>query len=213
MEQTPQTLSQTYSVRIRIVGTTPLFYDRQPESYRSNTTRVRGSKVVSGELAVIRNKLYFDGPFVVIPSTWIKGTISSAAKSLKGPGEPYESALDLYRRSIRPDEESYHILVKRDGGSLSPVTDEDYIDYRLANKNPSSGEKSHMRPEQRPCFRAGWECEFTLEVEEPELILIQDLNNVLTRAGRLIGIGNNRTHGYGRFMVTEFAQTKDDTDG
>jgi hypothetical protein len=59
----------------------------------------------------------------------------------------------------------------------------------------------------RPALLKGWRAEFELLVQVPEYVPPSDLQDVLTNAGRLIGLGDFRPT-YGRFMVTRFEVQK-----
>jgi hypothetical protein len=57
---------------------------------------------------------------------------------------------------------------------------------------------------QRPAFKTGWHSEFTFLILIPEYIDSQTFHEVLTQAGRLIGLADFRPT-YGRFQVISFA--------
>ena len=53
----------------------------------------------------------------------------------------------------------------------------------------------------RPAFKAGWTAELEFLVNLPEYINLQDFHDVLTNAGRMVGVGDFRPS-YGRFRVS-----------
>jgi hypothetical protein len=73
----------------------------------------------------------------------------------------------------------------------------DYIDQRRVTVQRSGITRS------RPALGAGWECEVVLSVLLPEYVERDLLLDVLTNAGRLIGVGDFRPT-YGRFSIVRF---------
>ena len=58
---------------------------------------------------------------------------------------------------------------------------------------------------ERPAMRAGWTATCQLQVLLPEYIDADSLSDVLTNAGRLVGVGDFRPT-FGRFRVEKFAR-------
>jgi hypothetical protein len=58
----------------------------------------------------------------------------------------------------------------------------------------------------RPAFHPGWSAQFMFQVQLPEYAPSRDVLDVLTNAGRLVGVGDFRPS-YGRFQVTDFRVT------
>jgi hypothetical protein len=55
----------------------------------------------------------------------------------------------------------------------------------------------------RPALFKGWQVEYDLQVNIPEYIAPDTLNQVISSAGRLIGIGDFRPT-FGRFQIVKF---------
>ena len=55
----------------------------------------------------------------------------------------------------------------------------------------------------RPAMRVGWTAEFDLMVNLPEYISTHDLHEVISQAGRLVGLGDFRPS-FGRFALMKF---------
>jgi hypothetical protein len=79
------------------------------------------------------------------------------------------------------------------------VKEADYIDRRrvLIQRNAITRE--------RPALREGWQATIDLMVLLPEYIDRKTLLEVLTNAGRLVGVGDFRPT-YGRFQVVAFSE-------
>jgi len=60
----------------------------------------------------------------------------------------------------------------------------------------------------RPGMHEGWEAEFVFQVQLPEYVPPGDLHDVLSNAGRIIGIGDFRPT-YGRYRVMKFEVLSD----
>ncbi len=58
----------------------------------------------------------------------------------------------------------------------------------------------------RPTFKPGWKLDFEITVLDDQ-ILHNVLNEVLSLAGRTVGVGDFRPR-FGRFMVTRFEVSK-----
>lgn len=125
---------------------------------------------------------------IYFPSRWIKGCLESAAKGVR------KGRVDLRSKVIQ-------------GVSISPtfiyptklsdyVIDQQYV--RLQGRN--------LILRSRPRFDE-WEIEFEINFDE-EIISANDIQKLLERGGRFIGIGDGRKIGYGRFRVIEF-ETED----
>jgi hypothetical protein len=56
----------------------------------------------------------------------------------------------------------------------------------------------------RPAMKSGWKCDFQIQINLPEYITPSELNETISMAGRLVGIGDFRPT-YGRFQITNFS--------
>lgn len=133
-----------------------------------------------------------------IPGTYLKGSIAGpqgAAKYRQDPRSPRKSALDLYKAGVIPLTDVTPILSVN--GKGKPAKDWDYLDQQRVTVQRSGITR------MRPAFLAGWEATFQFQVLTPEYISPADLLDVVTNAGRLVGIADFRPT-YGRFQVTRF---------
>jgi hypothetical protein len=55
----------------------------------------------------------------------------------------------------------------------------------------------------RPAMRVGWSCEFRVMITLPEYVDRDMLHEVMSLAGRIGGLGDNRPT-YGRFSIVRF---------
>lgn len=131
-----------------------------------------------------------DDGTIGIPGEYLKGAIAGpqgAAKYRQDPRSPRKSALDLYKAGVVP-----LTLVASLGKK-----DWDYLDQRRVTVQRAGVTR------MRPAFLAGWQATFDLQVLIPEYIAPADLLEVISNAGRLVGLADYRPT-YGRFQVTRF---------
>ena len=121
----------------------------------------------------------------------------NAAKFRQDPRSPRKSAMDLYKAAIISLDALSPIITAT--GELPKTWD---YEHRCRVQIQRSG-----ITRCRPAFKAGWQSEIALLVNLPEYISPSDLHEVVSSAGRLIGVGDFRPT-YGRFQVTNFEVQK-----
>lgn len=179
--------SQPYPVTVTIQGSADLLFHRwNCESVEAKSKAAKNSKAKKSddiESYVYRN----DAGDVCLPGEYLRQAIIHAAKFRQDPRSPRKSAMDLFKAGIV----SETILA-----SLG-AKDWDYLDQRrvVVQRNGIT--------RVRPAMRAGWKAEFTMTVLVPEYITRSDLHDVISTAGRLVGVGDFRPT-YGRFQVTKY---------
>lgn len=124
---------------------------------------------------------------LAIPGEYLRMSIIGAAKFRQDPRSPRKSAADLFKAAV---------ISLTDRASLGQK-DWDYEDRRrvLIQRNAIT--------RARPALKEGWKVTIQLQINLPEYIAPSDLNEVITTAGKLIGIGDFRPS-FGRFQVTNF---------
>jgi len=178
---------EPWSVAVEITGTADLLFHRwNNEAVAEKSKAKKGSaakKTDNVESYVYRN----DAGEVCVPGEYLRGSIVNAAKFRQDPRSPRKSAMDLTKAGI---------IVLTPLASLGS-TKWDYEDQRrvVVQRNAIT--------RVRPAFRAGWKCSVELMVNTPEYIDQAFLRDLLSLAGRLIGVGDFRPS-FGRFDVTSF---------
>lgn len=184
---------EPYLARVVLTGVSDMLFHRwNNEAIEAKSKAAKGSeakKTDNVESYVYRNE---EG-VICIPGKYLRGAIVGAAKFRQDPRSPRKSAQDLYKAGV---------IVET---TLAPLGGE-----------PTKWDYDHAERVQvqrngltriRPAFRAGWTAEFTLQITTPEYINPQDLQDVIVKAGRLIGLGDFRPS-YGRFAVQTFEVVK-----
>ena len=124
-----------------------------------------------------------------IPGEYLRQSVIQSAKYRQDPRSPRKSAMDLFKAGL------VSLTELADTGKK----DWDYLDQRRVVIQRSGVTRT------RPALLAGWSATFQLEVLIPEYIDSNFLYEVLSQAGRLIGIGDFRPS-YGRFQIVKFEQ-------
>lgn len=179
-----------YTAIMELEGTSPMLFHRwSDEAVEAKAKAAKNSaakKTDNVESYVYRNE---DGE-ICIPGTYLRGAIcgpAGAAKYRSDPRSSRKSALDLYKAGV---------IVLTDLASLG-TANWDYLDRRRVTIQRSGITRV------RPAFLAGWKTTFEVLVQTPEYIAPMDLHDVVSQAGRLVGLADFRPT-YGRFRVTHF---------
>jgi hypothetical protein len=136
---------------------------------------------------------------ICIPGRYLIGSVTDprngAAKYRQDPRSPRKSALDLYRAGVVALTELAPIRSVANLEQAATVWD--HLDRQrvMVQRNGVTRE--------RPAFLPGWRATFEVQVLTPEYIAPTALLDVLTMAGRLVGIGDYRPT-YGRFQIVRF---------
>jgi hypothetical protein len=186
-----ETLSfeEPYMIRVRVQGSAALIFHRWScDDIETKSKAAKGSKAKKEdnvESYVYRN----DAGEISIPGEYFRMSIVNAAKFLQDPRSPRKSAMDLFKAGVVVLDELCSLGSK----------DWDYLDRRrvMIQRNGIT--------RIRPAFNIGWRCEFTTQVLVPEYISTQLLNEVIQKAGRLIGVADMRPT-FGRFQVIGFSE-------
>lgn len=176
-----------YVVEVKITGVAPFLFHRWScDAVAEKSKAAKNSKAKKSdnvESYVYRN----DDGELAIPGEYLRQSILTAAKFRQDPRSPRKSAFDLYKAGVVAITDLASLGTKEWG----------YLDRRrvVIQRNAVTRE--------RPAMRAGWSVVIQLQVLTPEYIAEADLSDVLTNAGRLVGVGDFRPT-FGRFSVAKF---------
>lgn len=185
-------MTMPYRIEVTIEGSAPILFHRwNCESVESKSKAKKGSaekKTDDVESYVYRN----EKGELAIPGEYLRGAIVGAAKYRQDPRSPRKSAADLFKACIV---------------SLTPmaslgVKTWDFLDKRRVVIQRSAITRS------RPAMAEGWKATFILMVNLPEYIDPAMLNETITAAGKLIGVGDFRPS-FGRFNIVKFEVLED----
>jgi hypothetical protein len=180
-----------YIVEFTIEGVCPILFHRwSNEAVAEKAKAKKGSaqkKTDNVESYVYRN----EKKEICLPGLYVAGSIhdkkNGAARYRQDPRSPRASAVKLFQAGISPLTE-YASFGK---------THWDYLDERRAVVQQSGITR------QRPAFNAGWQATFQFVCNLPEYISPHFFHEILTLAGRAVGVGDFRPT-YGRFQIVKF---------
>lgn len=180
-------LSGGYTAGIRIVGVAPILFHRYDDvaveakgKAAKNSAEKKSDNV---ESYVYRTP----GGDIGIPGTVFKAALREAGRSVQDPRSPRKSAMDLVKASIQVEPFIASLGTK----------EWDYIDRRRVVVQRAAITR------HRPALAEGWNTDFQIVVLAPEYISPDWLHDLVTRAGRFVGIGDFRPD-FGRFRMDRF---------
>lgn len=178
---------QPYFARFQIEGTAAiLFHAWNNEAVAEKATAKKGSAAKKTDN--VESYVYRDGKGNIgLPGSYVHGSMQHAAKFRQDPRSPRKSAFDLMKAAVSPLTEI---------ASLGAAK-WDYLDSRRVTVQRNAITR------QRPAFNPGWRAQFQFVVNLPEYVSPVFFHDVLTLAGRAIGVGDFRPT-YGRFQVVAF---------
>lgn len=176
-----------YSILATVVGISDLLFHRwNVESVAAKAGANKGSKAKKTD--DIESYVWRDDDGVLcIPGEYFRQSMINAAKFLQDPRSPRKSAADLFKAGIVVN------------SILCPLGKKewDYEDQRRVVIQRNGVTRT------RPAMKVGWKIEIDLMVQLPHYINDALVNEVLTNAGKVVGVGDFRPT-YGRFQVHKF---------
>lgn len=182
-------MGEPYQVEVTLVGVAPFLFHRWScDGVAEKAKAAKGSKAKKSDN--VESYVYRDDDgMLAIPGEYLRQSIIHAAKFRQDPRSPRKSAMDLYKAGVVSLTELATLGVK----------DWEYLDRRrvVIQRNAVTRE--------RPAMKVGWTIKVELQVLTPEYITPDQLSDVVTNAGRLVGLGDFRPT-FGRFRVEKFAR-------
>lgn len=179
---------EPYIMSVAIEGIAPLLFHRWScEDVSEKASAKKNSKAKKSDNVEVytwrdeQNR-------ICLPGEYLRQSMCYAAKFKQDPRSPRKSAYDLFKAAIVTLTE----LAPLNGGTEQW----DYVDQRRVTIQRNAITR------MRPAFNKGWTAEIDLSVLCPEYIDPHLFNEVLTMAGKLIGVADFRPT-YGRFAVTK----------
>jgi len=179
--------SRPYAISVTIEGVTDILFHRwNVESVAEKANAPKGSKTKKSD--DVESYLYRnDAGEICLPGEYVRQSMIAAAKYKQDPRSPRKSAMDLVEAAIVPLESLASLGVK----------DYDYEDKRRVQVQRNGITRT------RPAMKAGWKASMDFLINLPEYISPAFFHEILSDAGRLVGVGDFRPT-YGRFVITGF---------
>jgi hypothetical protein len=181
-----------YLVEVTLVGTADLLFHRwNCEAVEQKANAAKGSKAKKTDN--IESYLYRnDAGDICLPGEYVRQAVIAAARFRQDPRSPRKSAMDLFKAAII---------------SLTPLASLGVKEPHYEHKCRATVQRNGVT-RVRPALKAGWTATVVLLVNLPEYVSPDMLHDVLTQAGKLIGVGDFRPT-YGRFQVRRFEVRQD----
>lgn len=187
-----------YTVNVSVEGVAPLMQHRFPLPNFENMSK--GGKVKTGEKDYTQEwrEYFYTTPEGEIyqPATHFDGAMVKAAANYKIQGSRGRTYKDLFKGNVFTSPEFILHGIKIPENLDTDADKCLYLDLR-----PVVIQRARI-VRIRPCFKPGWKLDFSIEVLDDQ-VPANVLNEVLSMAGRTIGIGDFRPR-FGRFMVVRF---------
>lgn len=185
--------------QVLIRGTRPLLWNHLHPSESFGKRRERGGTAGNDPTEWQRNVLITEDRQLYLLPTHIFGCFRDAAKYTKrGKGSlmsPMASTLQVLERRVLINRHLPEEPIK-----TSEDIDQDvYILMSVVKNVATRGHNIRYRVAVAP----GWQCSFTLQWDKT-IVSRQEMEAVAIDAGRLTGLADGRSIGYGRFEVIEF---------
>ena len=182
---------EPYTIRLKITGSAPLLFHRwSDDAVAAKAAAAKGSKAKKeDDIAsyVWRN----DKDELCLPTEYVRMAIVMAAKFRQDPRSPRKSAMDLFKAGVVGVTELASLGVK----------DWDYLDRRRAVVQRNAITRV------RPALHEGWSATHELLVVLPEYISPAQLHDVISLAGRTVGVGDFRPT-FGRFQIVGYDKVR-----
>ncbi len=208
-------MSNIVTVRARIIGSRPLFWhkfgrDALPLEKREKTG-VAGHDPEEWRRTTLTDKsgqMYLDPSYIF--ATMREGARMGGHKVGKS-GAIYavQATLQITENRVMIDRfwPGYPNGQTFEAASVEPPPEDDdqplYIDIRGVKNPNSKGRNIRYRVAASP----GWSADFGLLFDKT-VVATEMMHSILIDAGRLVGVGNGRTIGMGRFEVDRFVVEK-----
>jgi len=179
--------SEPYTATVTIQGITDLLFHRwNVEGVEEKAKAAKGSKAKKTdniESYVYRNE---EG-YICLPGEYLRMSVIMASKFKQDPRSPRKSLFDLAKAAII---------------SLTTYASLGCKDWDYEHKCRVTIQRNAIT-RCRPAIKSGWEAKIQLMVNLPEYVSPALLHELITSAGKLIGVGDFRPT-YGRFHITSF---------
>lgn len=180
-------LLNPYIAEVELTGSSPILFHRWScDDVETKANAAKNSKVKKTDN--IESYLYRNEQGeICVPGEYVRQSVIGAAKYRQDPRSPRKTACDLFKAS----------LIALTELASTGVKEADYLDRRRVCIQRSGITRI------RPALNAGWQARFQFMVQVPEYITPAFFHEILTDAGKLVGIGDFRPT-YGRFQISHF---------
>lgn len=179
--------SKPYIARVEITGTAPILWHRwSTDAVAAKAAAAKNSAAKKTD--DIESYVYrCDNGNLGFPGEYLRQSVIGAARFRQDPRSPRKGAQDLYKAAVV---------------SLTDLSDLGVADWDYLNRRRVVVQRNAVT-RARPAIREGWKANVDFLILLPEYVRPADLLDVLTNAGRLVGVADFRPT-FGRYAVTKF---------
>jgi hypothetical protein len=190
-----------FTMTLRIRGVSPFLFNRMDiEAYDREAGP--GAKRKPRARPEYESMVWRDeGGALALPARNLISSIVSAGKYYKSPIAGNGSATPTLRDALVPAGELGRFLQPNGNGRRAPLDAWDTVDFRQARHGDMKGTP---KPTYRPRLEIGWLFEAPIAVTTPELYGPVKLLEIISRAGAVMGVGDGRKIGFGRYVIDSY---------
>jgi hypothetical protein len=175
-----------YSMTLHLRGVTPFLFNRMDiETYDAEPAPEKTPRRRPAYESMVWRD---ENGLLAVPTENVVASIVSAGKYFKTPLGSSGSATQTLVEALVPLGEF----------ASFGVESWDTIDFRRAR---NADRKRSPKPTYRPRLEVGWACSATFSVNLPELYGPAKLLEIASRAGSVMGVGDGRRIGMGRYVL------------
>lgn len=184
-------MSEPYVMQVEIEGVSDLLFHRwNNEEVEAKSKAAKNSKAKKSDN--IESYVYrTDKGNLGMPGEYLRQSLIGAARFRQDPRSPRKSASDLFKAAVQ---------------SLTTLADLGLREWNYLDKRRVVIQRNAVT-RIRPALLAGWTAKFDLMVALPEYVDPHTLVDVLSSAGKLVGLADFRPT-YGRYCVKNWQLQK-----
>jgi len=193
-----------YTATLRLRGVTPFLFNRMDIDAYDREEGPGGKKKPRSRPEYESMIWRAEGGSLALPTRNVIASIVAAGKYFKSPIASRGGAGATLREGLVPAEEMA-LFFSLNGRTETVTQTWDTVDFRQARYGDQKGTP---KPTYRPRLEIGWLCVAQLSVTTPELYGPAKLLEIVSKAGVVMGIGDGRKIGFGRYVLdgSEFAE-------
>ena len=191
-----------YLVDVKIKGVKPFLFHKFNIECLQDTQKPKSGSIGNDPYEWM-NTFFHDQNKLYMPGTYMMSTLNNGSVHTKvGRGtlkKTWMSAIQIdnekiyFNRSIPEGWEEWKVE-----DFILDSSKDVYIDVRMVQNPNTKGRNVRYRLAMSP----GWECEFSL-ICDPSLLSKENIEKVIRDTGKMQGIADGRTLGYGRYQVED----------
>lgn len=184
---------KTYEIKLK--GISPLIWNRMKRELEEEKKKLKKDQLSEWEQSNWIRKAELDGNGnAIIPPEWIRGALTDSCKMTRIVPHFATAKNQTYTKYIN----SCMVEVTKPAGKKKDL--EEFGAYVGSQGSRGGGKVWRIRPMLRE-----WNTSFILRDPEGRASK-EEIKTIISHAGLMVGLGDNRINNYGRFEVTELQE-------